>query len=141
MIDVDTRLDFIELSPRAADDENAAAIPYGYVDDESLRVALYRKLAEIATATELATLRQELIDRFGPAPATVERLLKVAQLRIVCNEKEIRGVDVRNGKVVLSRLGDYLTQDTLFPRLQGTSADEHLGEVLALVETVDEWAD
>ena len=141
VIDVDVRLDFLELSPRAAGAENAAMIPYGYIDDESLRVQIYRKLAETASGADVDSLRRELADRFGPVPVTVERLLKVVALRIACAQKNIRNVDVRSSKIVFSRFGDYMTRKTRFPRLAATGAMERLDELLALVETVDDWAD
>ena len=141
VIDVDMRLDFLELSPRAEGDENAAMVPYGYIDDESLRVEIYRKLAETARRPDVESLARELADRFGPVPATVERLLKVADIRIACAERNIRNVDVRSDKVVLSRFGEYLTRGSRFPRLTGANSAERLEELLSLVESADEWSD
>ena len=141
VIDVDAHLDFLELSPRAAGDESAAMLPYGYIEDESVRVEIYRKLAETTSRSDVDSLKQELADRFGPVPPPVDRLLKVAALRMACAERNIRTDDVRSDKVVLSRFGDYLTRNTRFPRLIGTTATERLDELLGLVRSADEWAD
>ncbi len=61
-----------------------AFIPRHYVDDENLRLELYRRIASAGTEEELGDVRSELEDRFGaPLPAPVEALFDVAGLRRV----------------------------------------------------------
>ena len=43
-------------------------IPRRYVPDMRLKIDLYRRLARVAAAEELADLAAELVDRFGPPP-------------------------------------------------------------------------
>ncbi|MDP8903882.1 MAG: transcription-repair coupling factor, partial [Chloroflexota bacterium] len=59
-----------------------AYLPDDYVPDEPQKLELYRRLGRAATAGEVAAIRGELVDRFGPLPLPVERLLEVATLRI-----------------------------------------------------------
>src|SRR5205807_3128054 len=46
-------------------------IPEDYVADLSVRLALYRRLAEIEDAREIEAFGAELVDRFGPMPEEV----------------------------------------------------------------------
>jgi len=61
-----------------------AHIPHDYVPGERLRLEAYRKIAAATDADALATVRDELVDRYGQPPAPVLRLLDVATFRQVC---------------------------------------------------------
>ena len=50
---------------------------------QRLRIEVYRRLARIRRPDRLEDFRQELRDRFGPLPETVEWLLRLAELRIL----------------------------------------------------------
>src|SRR5439155_1039145 len=49
-----------------------------YVPEVNQRLALYKRLAGAASEAEVADLRAELADRFGPLPAAAEQLLDIA---------------------------------------------------------------
>ena len=135
-IDVDVRLDFVELSPRAAPERAAAAIPYDYVDEEPLRIGLYGKLARCAEARDVDALREELRDRFGPPPPPVERLLQVARLRVEAAGRGLRAVEVTGDCVRLTRGGDFVMPGHRFPRLSAESPDRKLDELIRIVRRV-----
>jgi transcription-repair coupling factor (superfamily II helicase) len=140
IIDVDLKLDFIDLSPAARSPENSAFIPYGYIEDERVRLNAYRRLAETATRADVASAREEFGDRYGPLPDPLRRLLDVAELRIVCAGHEIRQAETRGDKLMLTGATGYLMQGHHFPRLQGRSADEKLRDVLRLVRSCRRWS-
>ncbi len=58
-----------------------AYIPEVYVSDENERLVLYRRLARAQSAEDLAELRDEIRDRFGPVPTLTENLIAVMNLR------------------------------------------------------------
>ena len=63
--------------------DGAAYLPDSYVPDDSAKFEFYRRLARAARAGEIAALREELRDRFGPLPEEAEGLLVVTELRII----------------------------------------------------------
>jgi transcription-repair coupling factor (superfamily II helicase) len=138
VIDVDVTLDFISLSPSDAGAHHSAIIPVDYIEDERLRVSLYRRIAETAYVKEVRSLRKTFRDRFGPLPSECERLLKLAELRIVAAEKHIRSVQVEDDKIMLKRHGEYLMQGERFPRLKAAKPDTRLDELLAHVRRIGE---
>ncbi|GAA5123969.1 transcription-repair coupling factor [Haloechinothrix salitolerans] len=69
-----------------------AHIPHDYVPGERLRLEAYRKIAAATDADGLATVRDELVDRYGQPPAPVLRLLDVAAFRQVCRAAGITEV-------------------------------------------------
>ena len=58
-----------------------AHIPESYIDSLSLRLDVYRRIAEVETQEDAMDVLDELIDRFGEPPASVKGLLDVALLR------------------------------------------------------------
>ena len=73
-----------------------AHLPPVYVPTESLRFAAYRRLADVTTLEELADVRVEWLDRFGPLPGAAEALLAVARLRVLCLSAGVVDVSVRS---------------------------------------------
>jgi transcription-repair coupling factor (superfamily II helicase) len=59
-----------------------AHVPHDYIAEERLRLEAYRRLADATTEAELTAVAEELLDRYGPLPPPVERLLAVARFRI-----------------------------------------------------------
>ena len=59
----------------------AANIPDRYVPGQEQRMDLYRRIALIRTEEEADDLTDELIDRFGDPPGSVNTLIQVALLR------------------------------------------------------------
>ncbi len=136
IIDVEVRLDFIDTSPSHAADENAAVIPVNYVEDESIRVNLYRRIAGLASEAEVRAVQEECRDRLGPPPPAFERLLKITELRLYAHEKGIAEIETREGKVMMKRNRDWLMRNKRFPRL---SAPTPTGQLEELIELVRAW--
>ncbi len=68
-----------------------AHLPDEYVASERLRLEMYKQIAEIRTEANVEAARAELLDRYGPLPEAVEKLLSVAQLR-----NQARGLGVHD---------------------------------------------
>ena len=68
-----------------------------YVIREDLRLEAYRRLAAVTTAAEVAEIRSEWEDRYGPVPAPATALLEVARLRAECVRTGIREINVSKG--------------------------------------------
>jgi transcription-repair coupling factor (superfamily II helicase) len=81
-----------------------AHLPDEYVPETSQKLELYRRLGRVRTAGELASFRQELVDRFGPLPQPVLRLLEVVELRMAAETAGIASISREEGDLVV-RLG------------------------------------
>ena len=77
-------------------------IPGDYVADLSVRLALYRRLAEIEDEREIESFAAELVDRFGPLPAEVEHLLQVVAIKGLCRRANVEKIEAGPKGVVLS---------------------------------------
>ena len=134
IIDVEVKLDFIDLSPGASDGPNAAVIPVSYVEDENLRIGLYRLIAGASSGKELESVLAGMRDRFGKIPPAADRLVSIARLRIAAAGKRIRRIEVNGDKVMMTQRKDFITTDGKFPRLKSRSAADKLAELLAIVK-------
>jgi transcription-repair coupling factor (superfamily II helicase) len=91
--------------PTPAEEEPAldlpveAVIPAGYVPDERQRISIYRRLAAVKSAEELAAMTEEIRDRFGPLVAPVENLTRIVQLKLACREVGIASVAPQSGRI------------------------------------------
>jgi len=79
----------------------AVMIPESYVPDLQLRLALYRRLAEIEDTGEIDAFGAELIDRFGPLPEEVQHLLKIVYIKVLCRRANVEKLDAGPKGVVI----------------------------------------
>jgi transcription-repair coupling factor (superfamily II helicase) len=77
-----------------------AYIPESYVEDVNQRLILYKRLAGIRAAADLAAVVDELHDRFGPPPPLVDSLVRVMDLRRALKDLLVTAVRVRGEAVV-----------------------------------------
>jgi len=88
-----------------------AHLPDDYVTEEAQKLELYRRLARARSAGDLAAFRQEVIDRFGPMPAPVLRLVEVAELRLAAEGAGVSSISREEAQLVV-RFGVGLSRAT-----------------------------
>ncbi|GEM31871.1 transcription-repair-coupling factor [Nocardia neocaledoniensis NBRC 108232] len=81
-----------------------AHIPPDYIASDRLRLEAYRKLAAAHDDTELAAVVEELVDRYGPLPVEVGRLVSVAKLRLLARSYDIAEIVVTGTTLKLAPL-------------------------------------
>ncbi|WP_416062981.1 transcription-repair coupling factor [Rhodococcus indonesiensis] len=79
-----------------------AHIPPDYVTSDRLRLEAYRKLAAAHDDDAIAAVVEELVDRYGPLPEEVGRLVSVAKLRLLCREYDLEEVAVSGTQLKIS---------------------------------------
>ena len=100
-------------------------LSYDYVGDLSVRLALYRRLAEIEDEREIDAFGAELIDRFGPLPPEVDHLLKIVAIKGLCRRANVEKIEAGpKGAVITLRDNTFARPEALvaFIRDQGPSA-------------------
>ena len=133
LVNVETDLPFLALGPSGGEGGSSAFLPYGYVDDDARRIELHRRLAECASETELDALLGETRDRFGPVPAPLARLFRVARIRLLAAERGVTRISMREGALFLYRDGLPLRHRGAVPRPAGATPDELLASIERLL--------
>ena len=75
-------------------------------------------------------------DRFGKFPSAIDNLLILTEIKLSGARAGVSRVEVREGKLMLTRRGDFILVGGKFPRLSSGRIDQHLGEVLALIKSL-----
>ena len=81
-------------------------IPPEYIESENLRLRIYKRIASVTTEAERAEVRQELEDRFGAPPPSVENLLDYAVLKALAEKLLVATVDRRGDQVAIKFYDD-----------------------------------
>jgi len=83
-----------------------AHLPTDYVESERLRLEMYRRLAEVRSEDDIAQVRAELLDRYGPLPEPTEALLDVARFRLACREAGLTEVMTQGNYIRFAPVAD-----------------------------------
>jgi transcription-repair coupling factor (superfamily II helicase) len=123
-------------------------IPEKYVEDLSVRMGLYRRIATLGDSSEIESFAAELIDRFGAIPNEVENLLKLITIKQICKSANIshleagpKGVMItyhdntpKNPLALMKFIQDKAgtvklrpDQKLFFPRVWGNEAQRMMG--------------
>jgi transcription-repair coupling factor (superfamily II helicase) len=77
-------------------------IPEDYVADLSVRLGLYRRLADLDDDRDIDAFGAELADRFGPLPEEVKHLLKIVAIKALCRRANVEKIEAGPKGAVLS---------------------------------------
>jgi transcription-repair coupling factor (superfamily II helicase) len=78
-----------------------SAIPEEFISDRSLRLQLYRRLAQMRSNEQFEQLILELEDRFGHLPSEIRNLIYQLKVRMLASEADVETVSTENGQVLL----------------------------------------
>jgi len=90
----------------SADLAVSANIPESYVPSPEQRMDLYRRIALIRTEEDADDITDELIDRFGDPPKSVNTLIQVALLRGEASRAGIYEISQKSGRIIF-KLTDF----------------------------------
>ena len=81
-------------------------IPPEYIENENLRLRIYKRVAGVKSEAERDEVRRDLEDRFGPPPPAVNNLLDYALLKALAEKLLVASVDRRGDQVALKFYDD-----------------------------------
>lgn len=98
--------------------DSSAYIPGEYIDNEEIKLEIYKKIALIKNAEDFSDMQDELIDRFGEIPRAVGNLLYVSRIKslamsmfitdVIVNKLQIKFMMQRNCQLKTDKIGDYI---------------------------------
>jgi transcription-repair coupling factor (superfamily II helicase) len=98
-----------------------AYLPTDYVSKEESRLDAYRRLAAVTTHADVADIRNEWIDRYGPLPEPALALIKVGELRAECHRVGLRELVVADGRAKMLPIALKASQQMRLTRLAKNS--------------------
>ncbi|NGO72994.1 transcription-repair coupling factor [Streptomyces boncukensis] len=94
-----------------------AHVPHDYAPGERLRLQAYRSIASANSESDIASVREELADRYGPLPEPVENLLLVAGLRMLARAAGVTDITLQGNNVRFSPVELRESQELRLKRL------------------------
>ncbi len=76
-----------------------AFIPPEYIVNEVQKLDIYKRIAGIENVKERDDMRDELLDRFGEIPKSVDNLLRIALIRVAAHRLYLTEVKGKNGRI------------------------------------------
>jgi transcription-repair coupling factor (superfamily II helicase) len=77
-------------------------LPEDYVPEVNQRLGLYKRLAGAASDADVADLRAELADRFGPLPEPAAQLLDVVRVRVAARALGVERLEAGAGRALVT---------------------------------------
>ena len=114
-------------------DTSPAFIPATYMEDPKLRITAYRMLGEVMNRKELDALERNWRDQFGPLPEPVSNMLVCAGMKLAAAHAGLSSIDLRDGKLMLSKNQTFVQLNGKFPRLTEKTPTLQLREALQLL--------
>jgi transcription-repair coupling factor (superfamily II helicase) len=115
-------------------------IPSEYIEDSSLRLAIYRRAGMLKTNTEIESFKDEMIDRFGNLPNEFHNLLDMVKIKNTCLKLKIESLDNGPNGFVLKFNQDFDVSEMVMnfikkhPRHAKIKPDNKLVFMIALKE-------
>ncbi len=81
-------------------------IPPEYIDNENLRLRIYKRISGVTSEDERVEVQRELQDRFGPPPPAVSNLLDYAILKAQAEKLWVASIDRRGDQVAIKFYDD-----------------------------------
>ncbi len=83
-----------------------AFIPGTYIVNETQKLDIYKRIAGIENLKERDDMRDELLDRFGEIPRSVDNLLRIALIRVAAHNLGLTEIKGKNERIVFTFLPD-----------------------------------
>ncbi|MDR3296566.1 MAG: transcription-repair coupling factor [Clostridiales Family XIII bacterium] len=90
-----------------------AYIPQEYVEDEALKLQMYKKIAFVETAEDEGDMLDELIDRFGDVPQAALNLICIARIRALAKQAGILRIRESQRKYIFELKNNAPPQEAL----------------------------
>lgn len=94
-----------------------AYIPATYIKSEFQKLDVYKRIAEIENEEELLDMQEELLDRFGDMPSSVNNLLNIAYIKSICHSVYVTSLVYRNDEIKLVLYKEAKLKVEKFPEL------------------------
>jgi transcription-repair coupling factor (superfamily II helicase) len=114
-------------------------IPEDYVADLSVRLSLYRRLADLEDEREIDAFGAEMADRFGPLPEEVKHLLATVVLKSLCRRANVAKIEAGpKGAVIAFRDDRFANPDGLIAFIREYGRDAKVRPDMKLV-LLEDW--
>ncbi|WP_375750354.1 transcription-repair coupling factor [Vibrio sp. HN007] len=73
-----------------------ALLPDDYIPDINTRLSTYKRIASVKNENELAEMKVELIDRFGPLPDATKNLISIGEIKLAAAQIKVKKIEAHD---------------------------------------------
>jgi transcription-repair coupling factor (superfamily II helicase) len=81
-------------------------IPEEYLPQINLRLNLYKRISSAESLDDLERIRDEIEDRYGSLPSSVQNLLSYGAVKLLAQKLKIKGIDRLDSKLIFDFFPD-----------------------------------
>ena len=96
-----------------------AFIPPTYIVNEVQKLDIYKRIAGIENVKERDDMRDELLDRFGEIPKSVDNLLRIALIRVAAHKLYMTDIKGKNERIAFTFRPDAELDPARIPDIMG----------------------
>jgi transcription-repair coupling factor (superfamily II helicase) len=91
-----------------------AYIPDNYIEDQVLKIEMYKKIASIENNEDKMDMEEEMTDRFGDIPKSLENLINIAYIKGLAKSVKITNIKLLGKDIMLQfKDGKYIDVEAL----------------------------
>ena len=79
-----------------------ANIPNWYIENETLKLQMYKKIAGVRSEADEDEMIDELMDRFGDVPRETLNLIRISRIRSLAEDLSVTRIHEQQGKVIVT---------------------------------------
>ncbi|MCM1326445.1 MAG: transcription-repair coupling factor [Bacteroidales bacterium] len=103
--------------PTTVDLDVDAYIPPEYIVNEIQKLDIYKRITGIENLKERDDMKDELLDRFGEIPKSVDNLLRIALIRVTAHTLDLTEVKGKNEKIIFTFRADANIEPAGIPEM------------------------
>lgn len=95
----------------------SAYIPEEYIPDERQRLNIYKKIASVSSETDITGLKEEIKDRFGGIPVSVDNLFRIMGIKLLLKQTKITELNQKGSFIYMAFSNDTSVEPQKLLRL------------------------
>ena len=112
----------------------SAYIPNTFIEDESQRIEIYKRIAQIENFEEQVKLEEKLKDTFGKIPYQVHNLTNIALIKNIAKEMSVEKIKYAKGKLDISYFErTKMNSTSIFIEEKDETGQKLLKEIYSLI--------
>jgi len=101
-----------------------AFLPDTYINDGEARIEFYQRMASLTNISEIQSLSEEIVDRYGPIPKEAKNLLMMTKIKVLASAINLVSIDIK-GNLLTGLIGgsDDVSSNHPFFKSLSTATD------------------
>ncbi|NMA44164.1 MAG: DEAD/DEAH box helicase, partial [Oligosphaeraceae bacterium] len=132
--EIPVELERVTSSLTAVKGKVQVGIDAKYIEDEAVRLEIYKRLSQTLSISQCDDFALELRDRFGELPENTRLLLEMQKIKLLGKNLDLLRVSVRENLLIIeTNQGLYKIQGKL-PRIEASNGEEEIRETIKFLQ-------